>query len=97
MAEVDKTGLDYLCTGPGDIYMPPKGGLSVCIKPDGTILICDSKTNHCTLVPPFRHGADSPQSAEAVITMQLVKLVKELSERVKRLESKASASKKNVR
>ena len=95
MAEVDRTGLDILCKKPGDIYMPPKGGLSVCISKDGTILICDSKTDTCTrTVMPGNEGA---QTSEGMMTSRLRKLVKELNDRVDRLEAKLSGKAKKSR
>jgi hypothetical protein len=86
MAEIDKTGLDILCTGPGDTYLPPKGGLSACIFADGTVLVCDSKTDTCTR--SLTQGSDKASALDGVMTHRLLKLVKALSERVDRLESK---------
>ena len=92
MAEVDKTGLDILCTGKGDVYVPPKGGLSVCILGDKkTILICDSKTDKCTKA--LMQPNDDPTAADGMVTFRLLKLLKELNDRVDRLESKSSGRK----
>ncbi len=85
MAEVDRTGLDILCTGKGDAYSPPKGGLSVCVFADGKVLICDSKTDACTSA--LVQVDDKAQTVEGVMTFRLLKLLKELTERVERLES----------
>ena len=95
MAEVDKTGLDILCTRPGDLYVPPKDGLSVCISKDGTIVICDSKTDKCTNTR--MQVDDKAQSVEEAMTFRLLKLVKELNDRVDRLESRLSGEGKKSR
>ena len=90
MAEVDKTGLDILCSFPGDVYVPPKNGISVCIHADGTILICDSKTDRCTRAD--LQSDDKHPSVESVMVHRLLKLVKALTERVERLEGQATGS-----
>lgn len=46
-APVDRTGLDILCSGKGDVYSPPVKGVSSCIFADGQVLVCDSATDKC--------------------------------------------------
>lgn len=91
MAEIDRTGLDILCKAPGDVYLPPKNGLVVCIKADGEVIICDNKTDKCSRTLPPR---DDRTSSLDAMTVGLLKVVKELTERVANLESKLSGRKK---
>jgi len=92
MAEVDKTGLDILCRADGGTYMPPKGGISACIFKDGTIVICDSKTDKCSRAVPEDHG--KAPNADGMLTFRLLKILKELNDRVERLEAKIAGSKR---
>ena len=43
----DRTGLDILCDAAGGIYNKT-GRYSICVFPDGTVLVCDSATDKCT-------------------------------------------------
>lgn len=91
MAEVDRTGLDILCKAPGDVYLPPKNGLVVCVKASGEVIICDNKTDRCSrALPP---GDDKTSDLDA-ITVGLLKAVKDLTERVAKVESKVARRKK---
>lgn len=92
MAEVDKTGLDILCRADGGTYMPPKGGISVCLFKDGTIVVCDSKEDKCSRAVP--EGSDRAPHAEGMLTFRLLKILKELNDRVERLEAKIAGSKR---
>ena len=93
MAEVDRTGLDILCTAPGDVYLPPKNGLVVCVKANGEVIICDNKTDKCSrALPP---GDDITSNLDAM-TVGLLRIVKDLTERVANLESKLSGRKKKA-
>lgn len=83
--QVDKTGLDILCSGSGDTYVPPKNGLSACIFADGTIMVCDSKTDKCTR--SIAEGDDKRPHLDAALTARLLKVVKLLSDRLDRVES----------
>ena len=94
MAEIDRTGLDILCKAPGDVYLPPKDGLVVCIKANGEVIICDNKTDKCSRTVPPRD--DRTPNVDAM-TVGLLKVVKELTERVANLESKRPGRKKKSR
>lgn len=90
MAEVDKTGLDILCSGPGCKYYPPgPDGKSLCIFPDGTLMLCDSNTDKCIQVY-IREAGDDDQGPgiEGSMMYRLLQILKDLNERVERLEAK---------
>jgi hypothetical protein len=79
MAGVDKTGLDILCSGPGCKYFPPgPDGKSLCIFPDGTLMLCDSNTGKCMQVYVREVPEDDKApSVAGVVTFRLLKLLKE--------------------
>ena len=78
---VDRTGLDILCSGKGDVYSAPsKSGISTCIFADGQVMTCDSKTDKCT--SSLTGGKDKATIAEGAMTLRLLK---QLNDKVDRL------------
>ena len=76
---VDKTGLDVLCSGQGDVYSPPnKNGVSSCLFNDGEVLVCDSKKDKC--YASLTQDNTKPDHTKATIvegafTLRLLKLL----------------------
>lgn len=86
-APVDKTGLDILCSGKGDVYSPPpkNGGVSSCIFADGQVMTCDSATDKCQV----KRDAKGPATINA--DAMTLRMLKELSDRVDRLSAQVQA------
>ena len=83
-APVDRTGLDILCKGPGDAYIPPNSkGISYCVYADGQVVRCDSKTDKCTSALT---GGDAKSTTvvEGAVTLRLLKLLNDSVNDLKR-------------
>jgi hypothetical protein len=88
--EVDRTGLDILCKGKDKTYVPPAGGISMCInKKTGDVLVCDSKTDKCFSAIDSKGSSAINTDALMIYTLQqLTEKVDDLTKLVQALTAR---------
>jgi hypothetical protein len=83
----DRTGLDILCSGKGDVYSPPnKSGVSMCLFNDGEVLVCDQKKDKC--YASMTGGKPKDIVAEGAVTLRMLKI---LNDKVDRLSAQVES------
>lgn len=89
---VDKTGLDILCSGKGDVYSAPsKAGVSMCIFADGDVLVCDSKKDKCWASMEVNDKGKGPIKGQVSDSAMTLRLVQQLNHKVDQLNMQLQA------
>jgi hypothetical protein len=91
----DKSGMDILCTQPGDVYSGCVNGQSICFGGDGKNIICDCKTGNCTTFTSTGKSNPNGTAINDLVTLKELQIIdgklNNLTTKINNLASQQSA------